>query len=140
MAVGGGITQDARARLDRCDRDLVDIDYATEHLGLRSSGPWFEALDLVPDSEKAYIRRVIQHHGSKSLVGEPKVQLSTIHAAKGGEADHVVLLTDISRKVRAELFRSPDDERRVFYVGLTRPRSTLQLVGMDNPLFKEHLR
>ena len=89
-------------------------------------------------SEVGYIRRVVRHHGAKALTDAPKVHLSTIHAAKGGEADHVVLLTDLSRVIHREIQRDPDHERRVFYVGLTRARTSLQVVGFDNPLFSHH--
>ncbi len=98
--------------------------------------PWFEALDRLPDTEIEYLRRIIKHHGSRALVNEPKVRLSTIHAAKGAEADRVVLLTDISPKVREGLHEDPDDELRVFYVGVTRARDRLTLVGSGgNPIF-----
>lgn len=138
MTLGRGLRMDARVRLSRCEREQVDMEVATEELGLQTQAPWFEALDKIPDDEVAYIRRVIRHHGAKTLTGDPKIHLSTIHAAKGGEADHVVLLTDVSRRVKTEIQRDPDHERRVFYVGLTRARQTLQLVGFNNPLFSNH--
>ena len=56
------------------------------------------------------------------------IKLSTIHAAKGGEADNVMLLTDLTRKADLEYWRQRDEERRVFYVGMTRARNTLNIV------------
>lgn len=138
MTLGRGIAMDARVQLDRCEREQVDLDTAIEELGLKTQAPWYEALDKIPDDEVAYIRRVVRHHGAKALTGEPKVYLSTIHAAKGGQADNVILLTGISRIIENEIQRNPDHERRVFYVGLTRTKTTLQLVGFNNPLFSTH--
>lgn len=135
MTVGRGVSLDARALLERCEHEEVDLDTAREELGLLTDEPWYEALDKIPDDEVSYIRRVVRHHGAKALTDAPKVFLSTIHAAKGGQADHVVLLTDLSRVILREVQRDPDQERRVFYVGLTRAKSTLQLIGFNNPLF-----
>lgn len=138
MTLGRGIDTDARVKLERCEREEINLDTAREELGLRTDAPWFEALDKIPDDEVAYIRRVVRHHGAKALTDAPKVHLSTIHAAKGGQADNVVLLTDLSRVIMREIQRDPDHERRVFYVGLTRTISTLQLVGFNNPLFSNY--
>ena len=138
MTLGRGISLDSRAKLERCEHEEVDLDTAREELGLQIDKPWFEALDKIPDDEVSYIRRVVRRHGAKALTDVPKVHLSTIHAAKGGEADHVVLLTDLSRVILREIQREPDHERRVFYVGLTRARTSLQIVGFDNPLFSNY--
>ena len=54
--------------------------------------------------------------------------MSTIHGSKGGEADNVMLLTDLSFKTDAEYWKKRDEERRVFYVGMTRARNTLNIV------------
>jgi len=59
------------------------------------------------------------HHGSN---------LSTIHGSKGGEADNVMLLTDLTRKADVSYWSQRDEERRVFYVGMTRARNTLNIV------------
>lgn len=58
------------------------------------------------------------------------VDVSTIHQAKGAEADHVVLATTLSRATHRALL-SPayaDDEHRVWYVGATRARRSLRIV------------
>ncbi len=138
MTLGRGVSLDAPRRLERCEREAVSLDVARDELGLLTEEPWYEALDKIPDEEVSYIRRVVRLHGAKALTDAPKVHLSTIHAAKGGEADHVVLLTALSRVIHREIQRDPDQERRVFYVGLTRARTSLQVVGFDNPLFSHH--
>ena len=58
----------------------------------------------------------------KILERQPRIKLSTIHGSKGGEADNVMLLTDLTRKADEEYWRQRDQERRVFYVGMTRAR------------------
>lgn len=98
--------------------------------------PWFELLSRIKVEDVQYLRTIIQKRGATALTEKPKIRLSTIHAAKGAEADHVVLLTEMSNRTRDVYERFPDDERRVFYVGVTRARETLTVVpGANNPLF-----
>jgi DNA helicase-2/ATP-dependent DNA helicase PcrA len=96
--------------------------------------PWFQVLDRLKD-EEFYLRKVVQKYGRAGLTSEPRIRLSTIHGVKGAEADHVYLLTAMSRMVQQSLETEPDSERRVWYVGVTRAKQSLTLVGMDNPLF-----
>jgi superfamily I DNA/RNA helicase len=48
---------------------------------------------------------------------------------KGQEADHVVLHTDLTRKIVEQM---GDGEHRVFYVGATRARHSLTIVAPEN--------
>lgn len=73
---------------------------------------WHEALDKVPEYKKAYVSTVIQKEGSFNPV--PRITLSTVHGSKGGEADNVMVLSDLSRKADESYWRQKDDERRVF--------------------------
>lgn len=97
--------------------------------------PWFVALDAISDDEAQYLRAVLQRYGNRGLTEPPSVRLSTIHKAKGAEADHVVLLLEIGRKVETHLWREPADEVRVFYVGASRAKQSLTLVGELGRLF-----
>ena len=45
--------------------------------------------------------------------------------AKGGEADNVVLFTDITAAAEASMANDPDSMHRVFYVAVTRTRENL---------------
>ncbi len=97
-------------------------------------GAWYRVLDRLAELE-FYLRKVIQRAGAAGLTEVPRITLSTIHGAKGGEADHVIVLTEMSRLVRRGFERDPDSERRVWYVAVTRAKESLTLVGLDNPLF-----
>ncbi len=62
-----------------------------------------------------------------------RVKLSTIHGAKGMEADHVHLLLDRSQGAMDYTFVDPSAQHRLFYVGVTRARKTLTTYeGMQN--------
>ena len=47
---------------------------------------------------------------------------------KGGEADNIMLLTDIAPRTYREMHATPDDELRVFYVAVTRAKENLHIV------------
>jgi len=110
-------------------RDLVGTGWPEKIFTLA----WFDVMDRLKD-EEFYLRKVVQKYGRAGLRKESRIRLSTIHGVKGAEADHVVLITDMSKLVLKGAETDPDAERRVWYVGLTRARETLTLVGMDNML------
>ena len=64
----------------------------------------------------------------EKITKEPRIRLSTIHAAKGTEATNVILLTDLSTRIYNSYKANPEDEARVFYVGLTRAKQNLFLI------------
>lgn len=58
----------------------------------------------------------------------PRIQVSTIHGAKGAECDNVVLCCDQSILTYKSGQHAPDNEHRVFYVGATRTKTNLYLL------------
>jgi superfamily I DNA/RNA helicase len=80
-----------------------------------------------------YYRRV--RANGFSLLAHPNVEISTIHAAKGGEAEHVVLLSDMASRSYREYEKYPDDERRVAYVGVTRAKERLTIIQPSTKLY-----
>ena len=86
--------------------------------------PWYDVLK-VSEKERIYISSV-RRMGEKILTDKPRIKISTIHKAKGGEADNVALLLDSSRACT----ESPDQdsELRTFYVGVTRAKKALHII------------
>jgi superfamily I DNA/RNA helicase len=74
----------------------------------------------------------MRENGEK-LNKDPRILLSTIHGAKGGECDNVVLFTDLSTNTQKNFERNPDDENRLFYVGATRAKNHLHVIRPKNP-------
>ncbi|MFC4988211.1 UvrD-helicase domain-containing protein [Saliphagus infecundisoli] len=89
--------------------------------------------------------------GSYKGMDTDRVRVGTIHSAKGREADHVLVGTDLTEKVVEQMVATVDDptavegveeftkttspvpiltdnERRVFYVGMSRARERLVLL------------
>ena len=64
----------------------------------------------------------------EKITKKPRITLSTIHSAKGGEADNVILFTDIPHRTWKAYEKEPDDDTRVFYVGLTRAKQKLHII------------
>ena len=87
---------------------------------------WHEAMDNLPSAERAYITALLRR--GEKFNAEPRIKVSTIHGSKGGEADNVVLFTDLSTASEEAFRKDPDDTHRVFYVGVTRAKENLYLV------------
>jgi superfamily I DNA/RNA helicase len=89
-----------------------------------------EVQNLLPNAE--YFRAVLVAHGIRGLFMTPKLILSTIHGAKGREADRVTLLRSwgtIPAQALTEA-RGTREEACVAYVAVTRHRQSLQLVDV----------
>lgn len=88
---------------------------------------WHEAMDRLPPEEMSYL--LAARASGEHLNRRPRVRLSTIHSAKGAQADHVILLTELAPRTAREAEVRPDDEARVWYVGATRARQRLTIVA-----------
>ena len=93
-------------------------------LNVSHETPWQKVLK-VSDQEVAYIMSV-RRRGERILTGTPRIRISTIHKAKGGEADNVALLLDSTKACVESL--DQDSEIRTFYVGATRAKKALHLI------------
>lgn len=85
---------------------------------------WMSILKLIPPDEREYIRSCLRN--GEKLTDKPKIVISTIHQVKGGEAENVLLLTDVGTKSWENMHK--DEELRVWYVALTRTKNKLFLV------------
>ena len=94
--------------------------------GLLDAPIWHEALSRIPDDKREYLVAVLRRKTKLSTIN--RIRLSTIHGAKGGEADNVLLLMDLSPKFAKEYARDGDNVHRLFYVGVTRAKKGLHLV------------
>lgn len=109
---------------------LYNIKTLHDHWGLLTDGIWHEVLTKISLEQREYIIALLRR-GTK-LNASPQIKLSTIHGAKGGEADNVLLFMDLSTKFTQAYDTHPEDIHRMFYVGLTRTRKVLHLVLPEN--------
>ena len=99
-----------------------------EDLGYAKNIKWYDAFVNADHNEEFYIRSMLSN--GEKLSEEPRIEVSTIHAAKGGECKNVILVLDNARKIRestAESVDKQDEEHRVWYVGVTRSMENLYL-------------
>ena len=79
----------------------------------------------------SYALQILDTHGTETLESVPKIILGTIHSVKGGEADTVYILPDLSMAstLQVEDHGQPaeDDITRMAYVGMTRTKRKLVL-------------
>lgn len=109
--------------------ELDDIIEYVGHNRLDKNLTWFECFDKASLEDKNYIRLLLGN--KEKLDEEPRVQVSTIHAAKGGECDNVILILDNTNRIRKSIeknVRKKDEEHRVWYVGSTRAKQNLYLL------------
>lgn len=111
---------------------LVTLADLRQDGGLLRDDVWHDAMDRLPPAQLQYIRAA-RARGER-LRGAPRVRLSTIHGAKGAEADHVVLLREMAPRTYRELELMPEDEARVWYVAVTRARDRLTVVDSRSQL------
>lgn len=93
-----------------------------------ATGAWLEIIPFAREYVTA-----IERHGMDT-VDNPRITISTIHGAKGMEADNVIFLTTTSGIVErgAEEPLQRDEEHRLAYVACTRGRHCLTVVNEYN--------
>ncbi|MDR9431583.1 MAG: ATP-dependent helicase [Natronomonas sp.] len=134
--------------------DLTDLEVAPSFLDEYAPfapGPR-SAADMLTRVSNFQERSVDAYFGGKYRGMDPnRVRVGTIHSAKGREADHVFIATDLTEKVVEQMAASVEDpkavpgaepftkrsdpvptmtdnERRVFYVGMSRARERLVIM------------
>ena len=96
---------------------------------------WEVAFKNVALAKREYMKAMLVNH--EDLSRPPRIKVSTIHGAKGGEATNVVLFLNQtantikgSKKSQAK----EEEEFRVWYVGVTRTIENLYLIKCKNKM------
>jgi len=84
----------------------------------------------ISEERRAFIEKA--ENNNEDLKSEPRIALSTIHKAKGGEADNVAVLLDLSPAQKMNAMINADSLHRQFYVAVTRTRENLYLIDAQN--------
>lgn len=148
----GILQRGAKKRLTECDHtrlvgmenlaDLFEEQALDEMLaafeGSASDliGWWQEHLAKSFAGRAEFAATITRKRGPAALLDVPKVTVGTIHSVKGGEADVVYLLPDLSRAGwQSYEFRGDphDSVVRLFYVGMTRARQELYWCQQASP-------
>ena len=129
----GRLKRGAKTFSDEDKDKIYTLDILKKDHGLLVDGQWYEVMNKISEYDVAYIRRLLDL--GEDLQKEPRIKTSTIHQAKGGECDNVIVLTDIGKIVYKSYMKNPDDEHRVFYVAVTRAKENLYIVDPQTTNF-----
>ncbi len=112
------------------NEDGYFIEECIEQHGLQTKDVWYKAFAGLDTETENYIRNMLAN--DEKISQTPRITLSTIHGAKGGEADNVLLLPDITKAAVEKDDRDPDELHRLFYVGVTRAKKSLHILEPKN--------
>jgi|TARA_R100000655_G_scaffold390_1_gene1600 superfamily I DNA/RNA helicase len=96
---------------------------------------WETAFKNIPLSKREYMKAMISN--GENLLKPPRIKVSTIHGAKGGEAHNVILYLNQTANTIKGAKKSQakqEEEFRVWYVGVTRTIENLFLIKSKNKL------
>jgi hypothetical protein len=96
---------------------------------------WETAFKNIPLSKREYMKAMISN--GENLLKPPRIKVSTIHGAKGGEAHNVILYLNQTANTIKGAKKSQakqEEEFRVWYVGVTRTIKNLFLIKSKNKL------
>ena len=85
-----------------------------------------------PATARSFIESMYDRQRDTREGDRARLVLSTLHAAKGLEFDHVVLLGAPTSRYATSNPEALEEERRLFYVGMTRAKNRLWLIDQRN--------
>ena len=98
--------------------------------GLITDKVWYEAFEGLDPMTETYIRNM--RANGEQINKNPRIKMSTIHGAKGGEADQVLLMQDLTGAAIETFSHDPDELHRIFYTGATRAKRELHVLDPKN--------
>jgi superfamily I DNA/RNA helicase len=104
-----------------------------EDYGVNTKSIWHEAFEKMSLVERSYLVAALRR--GEKVSKRPRISMNTIHSVKGGQADNVVLFSDIAQRTYRALLNFPEDEHRVFYVGITRAKEKLIVILPNSKFF-----
>jgi len=124
LPTGSAVGRGAKTLIDTMpDNHLFDKDELIANFGLRTITKWDQVFRL-PDATKS----ILLHAEKEGTFDKAaNIEVNTIHASKGREADNVVVLPDMTQTTFHHYRKDPDNEHRVFYVACTRAKKNLYL-------------
>lgn len=135
MSVSNFLRRGAGKMIAESEQPPTGIDFqnlllAPEELMQMASGHlgWFmQNLQKANKNKFDYLCTVVERHKVAALKMTPPIVIGTIHSVKGGEADVVYLMPDLSKRGYDNwaLPEGRDEIIRQFYVGMTRCKETL---------------
>ena len=121
---GSAVARGSKKLMDSMhDLDMFDKHELSTNYGLRTTVSWDKVFKL-SDTARDILKKA-EKQGNLQNGGN--VEINTIHAVKGREADNVVILPDMVEMTSKAFAKDPDNEHRVFYVAVTRAKKHLYI-------------
>jgi len=111
------------------DTKYLMRDCRADH-GLITDNVWYQAFEGLDPMTETYIRNM--RANGEQINKNPRIKMSTIHGAKGGEADQVLLMQDLTGAAIETFSHDPDELHRLFYTGATRAKRELHVLDPKN--------
>ena len=110
--------------------EMVSLDILKKDHGLLIEGDW-QQLGFEENTKK-YIKSILKN--GDDLSTDSRIELSTIHGAKGRERKNIVLCMDYGTETQAEwlskeAYKDQDSTHRLFFVGVTRAMQRLYILA-----------
>ncbi len=129
---GIGAGENAHAWLQRFSRELLA---SWRQVARNPQQEWEVLAELISRTNPAQDKDMALNIFAGRIEGSGRVSLSTLHSAKGREFDAVILFGmnagDIPSNRDKKSTGSLREARRLFYVGVTRPRKELAIVFQE---------
>ena len=106
---------------NKSDVTIEDICYSKKDI-------WYQVFVNADQEECFYIRTMLGN--KEKLSDEPRIEVSTIHGAKGGEEDNVILVLDNTKKIRDSVELNQDKEMKSIEFGMLRSNSILNIISI----------
>lgn len=108
------------------------------HPAFRGDIDWWQRSLLASQAAKhRYPVEIAKRRGGKALLETPRLMIGTVHSFKGGEADHAIVIPDLSRTGMWMGWQPGGPGRdqiiRMGYVAATRARQTLSILEPAGP-------
>ena len=106
--------------------DKYSLKDCIDKYGLLTDKVWYDSFEGLDTFTENYIRNM-RANGEK-IAANPRIKMSTIHGAKGGEAHKLLILQDLTNAALETFQNDPDELHRLFYTGTTRTKKELHIV------------
>jgi DNA helicase-2/ATP-dependent DNA helicase PcrA len=128
-----GSTETTHAWLQRFSRELIT---PWRDVARNSEQEWDICAEMIVNTDPARDLDLPLAHFAGRIEGAGRASLSTLHSAKGREFDAVIMYginaSDIPNAGDSRTPASLREARRLFYVGVTRPKKHLSLVYQEH--------
>ena len=123
---GKGYIPGAIKEVSNFEGSEIPAEMLIEDWGL-IQGNWQDVFTRMPNRMREYL--VEAHKTGQRFDKRHRITIGTIHSVKGGEADNVVIR---AKGLNPDTITDEEEERRVWYVGITRTKKNLYLLDIGD--------